>query len=197
MDRAAPATDAAARRAGAFAGSAVLGMALFVFVEAMLFAGFISAFAIVQSTSPPGAWPPPDQPRLPVGRTAVNTLVLLASGATMIVAARAFGAGDRRRAGRWLGATLALGAAFVALQGVEWAALLREGLTIRSSHLGSFFYTIVGAHALHALAGLGALAVAWAWLRSGRLNPGHMGAFRLLWLFVVLLWPVLYWQVYL
>jgi cytochrome c oxidase subunit 3 len=172
-------------------------MALFVFVEAMLFAGFISAFVIVQSTAPPGTWPPPGQPRLPIERTAVNSLVLLSSGATMLLAGRRFRAADPRGAGRWMTATLALGAAFVLAQGVEWAALIREGLTLTSSHLGSFFYLIVGAHALHALGGLAALAVAWAMLRRGRLTDGSLGAIRLLWLFVVLLWPLLYWQVYL
>lgn len=37
----------------------VLGMALFVGVEIMLFAGFISAFTIVKASFAPGTWPPP------------------------------------------------------------------------------------------------------------------------------------------
>ena len=57
--------------------NSVMGMLLFVIIEAMLFAGMISAFTIIRS----GAmiWPPPDQPRLPIERTAINTAALLAS----------------------------------------------------------------------------------------------------------------------
>jgi len=45
------------------------------------------------------------------------------------------------------GAALVLGAFFVVGQGLEWLALLRHGLTLTSSQLGSFFYLIVGLHA--------------------------------------------------
>ena len=52
--------------------NAAFGVALFVFTEVMLFAGFISAFGIVRDNALPGAWPPPGQPRLPIARTAPN-----------------------------------------------------------------------------------------------------------------------------
>ena len=48
-----------------------------------------------------------------------------------------------------------LGAFFVLFQGVEWVALLREGLTLTSSTHGAFFYLIIGTHALHAVVALG------------------------------------------
>jgi cytochrome c oxidase subunit 3 len=172
-------------------------MALFVFVEAMLFAGFISAFVIVQNSVPEGAWPPPNQPRLPVGETAVNTAALLASGAALWIAGRQFRAGRRAAAGMSMGAALALGAFFVLAQGVEWVRLLGQGLTLTSSQLGSFFYVIVGAHAMHAVGAIVALAAAWQALRAGRLTKSWLGAVQIFWYFVVLVWPVLYWKVYL
>lgn len=174
----------------------VFGMALFVFVEIMMFAGMISAYLIMEQSVMPGLWPPPDQPRLPVERTLVNTVALLASGVTMFAARRAHrrGAGTT---GRWLLATILLGGFFVAAQGVEWAALLRQGLTITSSQLGAFFYLIVGAHAAHAIAALVALAACWPAQRAGRLTRSRFGAVQLFWYFVVLLWPMLYWLVYL
>jgi cytochrome c oxidase subunit 3 len=171
-------------------------MALFVFVEVMMFAGMISAYLIVELSAMPGLWPPPDQPRLPVERTLVNTAALLASGVTMFVAWRAFRSGSRT-AGRWLLATILLGAFFVAAQGAEWAALLRQGLTIRSSQLGAFFYLIVGAHAAHAIAAIVTLASCWPALRAGRLTASRFGAAQVFWYFVVLVWPLLYWLVYL
>src|SRR5436309_10904917 len=83
---------------GPLAENARLGMALFVFTEVMLFMGFISAFVIVQSGAPVGSWPPPGQPRLPIERTALNTLALFASGMALFVAGRRFGGLRPRRA---------------------------------------------------------------------------------------------------
>ncbi|TDJ14828.1 MAG: hypothetical protein E2O69_12900, partial [Deltaproteobacteria bacterium] len=68
--------------------SSVLGMLLFVVVEIMLFAGFISAFSIVKASAI--VWPPPDQPRLPLEETALNTVALLASGVLLFLARRSF-----------------------------------------------------------------------------------------------------------
>ncbi len=182
---------------GRFGDSRALGVALFIFVEAMLFAGFISAFVIVRSAAPPGAWPPPDQPRLPAERTLLNTAALLASGVALWVANRRYRADGPRAAAPWMGGALALGLAFVALQGAEWLGLLRHGLTLTSSQLGSFFYVIVGAHALHAIGAIVALAIAWRALLARRLTPGWLTATSMFWYFVVLVWPLIYWKVYL
>lgn len=179
-----------------FTSHGVFGMALFVFSEVMLFAAFISAFLIVRNGAAVGAWPPAGQPRLPFAQTAVHTVALLASGVALWFAARSGGRRGTVAAGRPLLVALALGAYFVVAQGVEWAALLREGLTLTSSQAGAFFYVIVGAHALHAVAALAALAFCWARLRAGRLSPGVFGAARLFWSFVVLMWPVIYLVVY-
>lgn len=179
------------------AENGVLAMGLVVFVEVMLFAGFISAYIIVESSAIPGLWPPPNQPRLPVERTAINTAALLASGVVLLLAQRAFRRGGKKPAARRLGIAILLGTFFVGFQGVEWAALIRQGLTMTSSQLGSFFYLIVGAHALHALAALIAMAISWRLMRDERLTASAFGAISLFWYFVVLMWPVIYWKVYL
>src|SRR5436190_65385 len=84
----------------------------------------------------------------------------------------------------------------VLFQGVEWVRLLAQGLTLTSSQLGAFFYVIVGAHALHAAAALVALAYFWVAMRAKRLSRPAFGAAQLFWYFVVLMWPIIYWQVY-
>ena len=173
----------------------VLGMVLFVFVEIMLFAGFISAFVIIKSRAIGSVWPPPNQPRLPFEQTAVNTIALLASGIVLFFAHRTFQRGNRA-IGALLALATLLGGAFVALQGVEWLALVREGLTITSSTYGALFYTIIGAHALHAVAAIGALAWAFVRLMGDRLSREALSVVALFWYFVVLVWPFLYFQVY-
>lgn len=197
----------------------VLGMLVFVFVEIMLFAGFISAFVIIKSRAVGSVWPPVNQPRLPVESTAVNTLALIASGVVLLIAHRAYlrasrsdGEGAPRRGsarprgfggllsdstGKLLLAATVLGGIFVALQGVEWLALIREGLTITSSTYGALFYTIIGAHALHAVAAIAALAWATVRLGAGMLTREALSTVAIFWYFVVLVWPFLYVVVYL
>jgi heme/copper-type cytochrome/quinol oxidase subunit 3 len=169
-------------------------MLIFVITEVMLFAGFISAFTIMRGSAV--IWPPLDQPRLPIGETAFNTLLLLVSGALLWLAGRR--ARVRPAQGRRLLLTsIAFGSAFVVLQGREWAQLLAQGLTLRSSALGSFFYLIVGMHALHAVAALGVLV--WVFRRMTRASvpPSTLAAAQIFWYFVVGVWPFLYWRVYL
>lgn len=174
--------------------SAVLGMLIFVISEAMLFAGLISAFLIVKAGSL-GVWPPPGQPRLPVEETAFNTFALLLSGLMLWRARRAF-AEAPARALRPLLAAIGLGAFFVLFQGYEWVRMLGQGLTLTSSNHGSFFYLIVGLHALHAVAGLALLSSSGWRLRSGFLPRSSFSATQVFWFFVVGLWPILYLLVY-
>jgi heme/copper-type cytochrome/quinol oxidase subunit 3 len=175
--------------------SAVLGTLIFVVAEVMFFSGAISAFTISRANQLPGMWPPPGQPRLPASATALNTLALLASGALLLVASRQWK--HRGSFARWTYlASWLLGLTFVALQGREWLALLSEGLTLTSSTLGSFFYLIVGGHALHALVALAALGWGGLQLWQGRLSRGWFFGTQTFWYFVVAMWPVIYARVY-
>jgi cytochrome c oxidase subunit 3 len=161
-----------------------------------LFAAFISGFIIVQRVVPAWQWPPPGQPRLPFERTAINTAALLASGVALYLAHRAFRSKGAPAALPALGVSILLGAAFLAFQGAEWVALLRQGLTLTSSQIGSFFYLIVGAHALHAVVALALLIYCWLRMRARRLKPSVFGGVQFFWYFVVLMWPVIYFEVY-
>lgn len=172
----------------------VLGMTLFILTEIMFFSGMISAFSIVRASAP--IWPPPDQPRLPLEETAFNTLALFASGAMVYLAQRRF-AVDRPSARQPLVAAIALGTFFVLFQGWEWVRMLAQGLTLTSSTLGSFFYLIVGTHALHAIVALGMLVRIWRQHVAGWLQPSQLATAAVFWYFVVGAWPIVYWRVYL
>lgn len=172
----------------------VMGMLLFVFTEVMVFAGMIAAHAIAKSGAT--EWPPFGQPRLPAAVTMVNTVALLLSGLVLFWAHRLWkhSPAEARRPLLW--ATL-LGLFFVVAQGREWVALIGEGLTLTSSTYGGFFYLIIGAHALHAVAAI--LGLTWAWHRAGagRLSSAQFSTVAVFWYFVVLVWPALYLKVYL
>lgn len=176
--------------------SAVLAVLVLVAAEAMFFAGLTSAFLVGKAGAGPLLWPPLDQPRLPVATTAVNTLVLLASGVALAIGQRAFARGRARSARRAVTLSLGLGVAFVVVQGSEWVRLVGYGLTMTSSTFGSFFYLLVGAHALHAVGALVALGWLARSLRQGHGSRDVLGAVGAFWYFVVGLWPVLYVLVY-
>jgi heme/copper-type cytochrome/quinol oxidase subunit 3 len=173
--------------------SGVLGMLIFVFTELMFFSGLISAFTIIKSAAV--IWPPPGQPRLPFEQTAFNTLLLLASGAMLLLTRRIFQR-NRAKARVPMAIAMGLGAAFVVLQGAEWVALLRQGLTMTSSSLGSFFFLIIGLHGLHVVIALGMLAYAFIRLQRGWLASSQLATAEVFWYFVVGIWPVLYLVVY-
>src|SRR5205823_5583513 len=61
-----------------------LAMLFLICGEVMFFGGLVSAFLVLRVTA--AQWPPPLQPRLPVGVTGVNTLVLLASSVAIAAA---------------------------------------------------------------------------------------------------------------
>ncbi len=174
--------------------SAVLGTLMFVFSEMMMFSGLISAVTIARASAP--VWPPVADVPLPVAVTAFNTAVLLSSGLLLFFGARAYRT-DRPTASRLLLMSMLTGAFFVCFQGYECIQLLRQGLTLRSSLNGGFFYLIVGAHALHAVAGLSVLSVVYVHVRQARLRADFLAATQVFWYFVVALWPFLYVRVYL
>lgn len=176
--------------------NSVLAMIIFVVAEIMFFAGLISAHTIARATVLGGVWPPVGQPRLPVERTAFNTLILLLSGTLLYIANRR-SRDSYAKALPYLAGAIATGIAFILLQGVEWVALLREGLTMTSGAHGAFFYLIVGAHALHAIAAIAVLTAIYFPMRSGSLDPSTFTAVQIFWYFVVLLWPIIYLRVYL
>lgn len=173
----------------------IVAILIFVATEIMFFAGLISAFLVVKSGA---AWPPPDQPRLPVEATAFNTLVLFISGGMLWRANRAFAElRDAEPTKKLLSLAMGLGAVFVVFQGYEWTRLIEFGLTMQSSTYGAFFYLIVGAHALHAVAALIALGYCHLQLAQDELTRATFSTTQIFWYFVVLLWPVLYTLVYL
>jgi heme/copper-type cytochrome/quinol oxidase subunit 3 len=178
--------------------NARLGMLMLLGGEIMFFGGLVIAFLQLRLEAP--VWPPPGQPRLPVGLTAVNTLVLLASSWTLTRALRMVRAGNPAGLVRWLGWTWGLGVLFLVIQGVEWTRLVGFGLRVSSGIYGATFYTLIGVHGAHVLG-----AAVWLggilWLaRRGRFTPERhvpLDCCAIYWHFVVALWPVLYVLVYL
>lgn len=175
-----------------------VALLFFMGAESMFFAALISALFILRLGMP--VWPPPLQPRLPVGVTTANTVVLLFSSVAMVLAGRALARDDRRNLVRWLTVTAILGGIFLAVQGHEWVQLVRFGLTMSSSTYGTTFYTLIGTHALHVVGALIWLLTLLGLAAAGRVSRARGTMVRgcvLYWHFVVGLWPILFVAVYL
>src|SRR5919109_3191369 len=173
--------------------NAWLAVLMFLGAETMFFAGLLGAYIVFRVAA--ATWPPPFQPRLPVGVTGVNTLILLASAVTMRWSLRAVWVNDRNKLIRLLAYTAALGTIFLAVQGFGWIRLIHFGLTVSSSVYGGLFYTLIGFHALHVLGALIWLLVVVMLARQGRFSKEHHVGLQtcgMFWTFVVALWPVLY-----
>jgi len=99
----------------------------------------------------------------------VSTILILTSSVTLEKARRRI-AIDLQEYGRWLLVTLCLGLAFVASQLIAWRQLVAEGVFLSSNPHSSFFYLFSGAHGLHLMGGMIALAVLTA--RARRLLLG-------------------------
>jgi len=178
--------------------NARLAVIMLLAAELMFFSGLIGAFLVFRLSAT--VWPPPFQPRLPLGMTGVNSLILLFSALTMHWAVIAGRAGMALNLVRQLIFTALLGALFLLIQGYEWVRLVHFGLTTSSSVYGGLFYALIGAHGVHVFGGLiWLLIVCWQAMRGRFTKKDFVGVqtARMYWTFVVALWPVLYGLVYL
>jgi heme/copper-type cytochrome/quinol oxidase subunit 3 len=178
--------------------NAHLGMLMLIAAETMLFTGLIGAFLVFRFGSV--TWPPLDQPRLPIGITAVNTVILLLSGYTMYRAITAIGQGNQQRFINGLLETTLLGVMFLSVQGSEWIRLIRYGFTLSDGTYGSTFYTLIGCHGLHVLGAIIWLLAVLVGARQGRYSAQNRTSVEICgmyWYFVVALWPFLFTLVYL
>lgn len=124
-----------------------------------------------------------------------NTLVLLSSSLTMILADHAVATGALRHARRLLAFTITLGLVFLGFKSVEYTHEIRAGMVPSRSLFWGFYFLMTGLHALHVIGGLIANAV----VRHG-IGRGHalhrIESVGIYWHFVDIVWiflfPLLY-----
>jgi cytochrome c oxidase subunit 3 len=127
------------------------GMALAIVSILMFFMALASAFLVRRGTSLD--WVPVHLPPVLL----VNTLILLASSATLELARRRLTQSDLSGFRTLWSVTTALGLLFLLGQLIAWRQLVAAGVFIASNPASSFFYIFTGLHALHLFGGVGAL----------------------------------------
>ncbi len=125
----------------------------------------------------------------------VNTMVLLTSSLTAVLAHAAAERGDGPLAARRLGYTILGALTFLCIKAYEWHGEISHGYTITANGFWSFYYTAAGIHAAHVLAG--GIIMAFIARRAARNEElGRVELIGLYWHFVDLVWiflfPLLY-----
>jgi len=136
----------------------------------------------------------------PWGIPAINTMLLLTSGATVTWAHWGLKEHNNTTLVRGLALTIALGFLFVMLQGWEYYHAYHElNLTLGSGAYGSTFYMLTGFHGFHVTMGAVMLLVILIRAMKGHFTPHNHFAFEAVawyWHFVDVVWLGLFVFVY-
>lgn len=176
-----------------------LGMWLFLVTEIVLFGGLFLAYSYMRATYPAAFHHAGMSLNATLGVT--NTVVLLTSSLTMVLAIVAVQRGEQGRAKAFTLATLGFAAVFMVIKSFEWASKFQHGLYPGSPHMATLppgeqvfyglYFTMTGLHGLHVLIGMGVLAVMWVWLHKGILHKDryvHLENSGLYWHLVDVIW---------
>jgi cytochrome c oxidase subunit 3/cytochrome o ubiquinol oxidase subunit 3 len=172
-----------------------VGILSLILTETAFFSIFVAAYVFYIGKSLSGPYPR-DVLEVPV----TNTVCLLSSSITIMLAVRGLRAGRVRAFGLWWLITLLLGAEFLGGTAAEWHRLIYErGLTISTNLFGTTYYSLVGLHALHVTVGLGAILLVLILTVLGKVDERHAERTDLLswyWHFVDAVWVVVFLTVY-
>lgn len=134
------------------------------------------------------------------GIPALNTLILLTSGATITVAHWGILKNRRAQAILFQGITILLGITFLLMQAHEYTiAYTEKALKLSSGIYGTTFFMLTGFHALHVTVGTIILITIFGRLLRGHFNSEHHFGFEAAawyWHFVDVVWLALFVFVY-
>ncbi|MFC0274694.1 cytochrome c oxidase subunit III [Metabacillus herbersteinensis] len=174
------------------------GFWLFLGGETVLFACLFATFLALRESTAGGA---STQELFEPLIVFVATMLLLTSSLTSVYAMYHMKNFNFAKMQLWLGITVLLGAAFLALEIYEFTHYIHEyEFTITSSALGSAFYTLVGTHGLHVAFGL--LWIITLMVRNAKrgldlYNAPKFYVASLYWHFIDVVWVFIFTVVYL
>ncbi|HOK47978.1 MAG TPA: cytochrome c oxidase subunit 3 family protein [Bryobacteraceae bacterium] len=191
------------------ADASKIGMWLFLVTEVLLFGGLFVGFAVMQSMHPEAFFAAHHHLDRTLGL--INTLVLLVSSYTMVMAVDSARRGKQRALMIYLLLTLMFAAVFLGIKYIEYSHKFHEGLLPGKyySHAGdtvpgqfmffSFYFMMTGLHGIHIV--LGMAAITWLCFRArrGDFSPAYytpVDMVGLYWHLVDIIWiylfPLLY-----
>jgi cytochrome c oxidase subunit III len=196
--------------------AATLGMWVFLVTEVMIFGGLFGGYTVYRWLYPEAFAVGSEQLNWPLAT--LNTVILIGSSFTMVLAVYGAQSGKRAFLAGGLLFTILLGLLFLGLKAIEYTEDVHAGLVPARGHfhpeelshlsaedLGhvalffAFYYCMTGLHAIHMIVGLAVLGVLLYQARRGRFTPEYHPQVELAglyWHFVDVVWiflfPLLY-----
>ena len=175
--------------------TAKIGLFVVLGSETIFFGTLLSAYFFLRATLTSWPFGAVTFSRLLV--PGANTLLLLLSALTMYLGLRAIRLNRTASLKVWLILTLATGLIFVAGQVFEFN---RSGMKVSDQAFGGVFFTLMGFHAVHVIAGVIMLILLTWRAFQGDFNAHRYTAIQVgawFWYFIVAVWVVLFISLYL
>ena len=176
-----------------------LGIWLFLASEVMLFGALFSSYILLRVGA--DVWPHGRDVGLSVPLATLNTLVLIASSVTMVMAWASLKMNQFGKFKLYLGSTVALAFVFLIVKYFEYTAKFHHEIFPSTSTFFAIYFTLTGLHGLHVIGGIlvnSYLLVPGSklWKKEPERFTNRIEFAGLYWHFVDLVWiflfPVLY-----
>lgn len=175
----------------------LFGFWVYIMTDCVLFASLFAAYAVLRNNTNGG---PGGLELFSLPFVLTETLILLTSSFTCGLAILAAHRSNRRQALLWLTFTALLGLSFLVMEIHEFANLIHENHSWRSSGFLTAFFTLVATHGLHITAGLLWIAVMLRRIAKKGLTAMTLRQTTLLslfWHFLDIVWIFIFTIVYL
>lgn len=175
-----------------------IGIWLFLASEVMLFGALFASYILLRVGA--AEWPRADE-ILNVPLATLNTVVLIASSVTMVMAWASLVKKDFGKFRLYQASTVGLGGVFLVVKAFEYGSKFSHHLYPSTSTFLAIYFTMTGLHALHVIGGMGVngylLATGKKWFaKAPEQFTNRVEAAGLFWHLVDLVWiflfPVLY-----
>ncbi len=164
----------------------------FLASEVAIFGGLIMTYVLVRLAHPEWGVIAANTMSL---AGATNTVVLLTSSLTIVLAHQAAHDGKLDRAYSFMMRTVAFGGVFLVVKAYEYTHEIQAGFTPVANLFWSFYYLMTGLHALHVIAGMVAITVVARGVKRG-VHPQRVEYVGMYWHLVDIVWiflfPLLY-----
>ncbi len=184
--------------------SGKFGTWLFLASEVMLFGGLFSSYILLRVGAPEGTWPHGhEETHLNDSIGMFNTLVLIVSSVTMVMAWAALKMKNINQARGWLAATVGLAVVFLVVKLVfEYGPKIADGHVPSTNTFYALYFTMTGLHGLHILGGIVVIGYflfpgSAMWETDPERFTNRIECTGLYWHFVDLVWIFLFPTLYL
>jgi heme/copper-type cytochrome/quinol oxidase subunit 3 len=175
-----------------------LGIWLFLASEVMLFGALFASYVMLRVGAP--EWPA-GATYLNIPLATLNTVILISSSVTMVLAWASLVKNQFGRFRLFMGITILCGLGFLVVKYFEYSSKFHHGYFPATNTFLAIYFTLTGLHGLHVIGGMAVNAYLWGpgsklWLTAPAHFTNRVENSGLFWHLVDLVWiflfPILY-----